>query len=239
MFTSLNPVSCARARFCTPHDRGDIWFTITSSEHALPEYGSLAEGLLDGRQVATDSGWRAVETLKPGDMVLTFDNGMQKLVDRISAPVAPDPRTSSLSMRCVSVPRGAIGNRRDITLLPSQLVLLECDYAAARFGDPFILVQAGALVGYRGITRGLLPTKMKSHMLAFKEEQIIHTDGSALLWCHATQHPTRTGARLPYRRLTNIQVDAFLSWIKTTQTSTPAKRPDPFVPQHNMPMMLH
>lgn len=238
MFTSLNPVHGSRARFCTPHDRGDIWLATACSDYALPDFGSLAEGLLDGRQVATDTGWRGVETLKPGDMVLTFDNGMQKLVDCVAQPVSADPRLGGAAW-CVSVPRGAIGNRRDITLLPSQLVLLECDYAAARFGDPFILVQAASLEGYRGITRDLLPVMVQSHMLSFSSEQIIHTDGSALLWCHGARNALHTTAPLPYRRLTKTQVDAFLMWIRTTQNDTVPYPGHGATPVQAMPLRLH
>lgn len=237
MFTSLDTVPGSRARYCTPQDRGDIWFTTTCSDYALPDFGGLAEGLLEGRQVATDTGWRGVETLKPGDMVLTFDNGMQKLVDCVATPVSADPRFAGASW-CVSVPKGAIGNRRDITLLPSQLVLLECDYAATRFGDPFILVQAASLEGYRGISRDLLPVMAQSHMLSFRTEQIIHTDGSALLWCHGTRNATRTQNPLPYRRLTKTQAEAFIWWIRSMQAErTP--RPGYATPVHAMPMRLH
>lgn len=37
--------------------------------------------LLSGTRVATVMGWRAVEALAAGDVVLTFDSGLQKLTE--------------------------------------------------------------------------------------------------------------------------------------------------------------
>lgn len=41
-------------------------------------------GFAAGTQVATNLGWRDVKTLQKGDMVLTFDDGLQKIthIDR-------------------------------------------------------------------------------------------------------------------------------------------------------------
>lgn len=207
MLTSIHSVPGSRARFCTIHDRGNVWPDAMTSDHILPAFGPLSEGLLAGRLVATDTGWRAVETLAPGDMVLTFDHGMRKLVANTLATVSADPRYGT--PWGMLVPAGALGNRRAITLLPSQLVLLDCDYAAARFGDPFILAPAGLLEGYKGITRTDLASGHSSHMLAFEDEEIVHADGSALLLCYAHRRQNRHMHPQTHPRITSAEAEAF------------------------------
>ncbi len=185
MFLSLQTVPSFSARFCTIHDRSDVWPMATSSDTALPDFGALAEGLMKGTLVATESGWRAVETLRPGESVLTFDNGMRKLVSCSSAPINRDPRTGNAAWG-LTVPQGALGNRAAMTLLPSQLVLLDCEFGQSQYGEPWVLVPAALLEGYKGIFRSDLGETPRSYMLAFENAEIVHTNGSALLACYAS-----------------------------------------------------
>ena len=214
MLPSLLTVTSSCARYRTMQDRGEVWPSATTPAALLPDFGSLAEGLLSGRLVATDFGWRPVETLVPGDMVLTFDRGMRRLESVLAAPVGPDPRTGSMA-RALHVPKDAIGNRHAITLLPSQLVLLDCPYAEANFGDSFMLVAAAYLEGYKGIRRSRLAPGVQSYMLAFAREEIIHADGSALLSCHATTRRTQLTNPIAYPRLTSAQATDFRHWVQT------------------------
>lgn len=204
MFHSLSTVYRSSARFCTVHDRGDVWQTAVSSDHPLPDFGTLSEGLLAGSLVATETGWRTVETLAPGDGVLTFDNGIRKLVDCVVAPVDHSGQCSGAAWG-LTVPKDTLGNRAAMTLLPSQLVLMDCDYATRHYGDPFILVPAGLLEGYRGIERTCLAQGLQTHMLAFDDAEIVHANGSALLACHAT----RKGLTRNYPCVTWPEAEAF------------------------------
>lgn len=213
MLPSLLTVTSSCAQYRTMQDRGNVWPGPETPGALLPDFGSLAEGLLPGRRVATDTGWRGVETLAPGDMVLTFDHGMRQVQNILATPVGPDPRTGHMA-RALHVPKGAIGNRRDITLLPGQLVLLECDYAEAHFGNPFMLVPAAYLDGYKGITRTRLAPAVTSYMLAFNCEEIVHADGSALLSCHAADRSARPARPHAYPRLSAAQAPAFRDWAR-------------------------
>lgn len=219
MFTSLQAVTSARAGFCTIHDRGDAWPTAISPDQILPDFGTLAEGLLAGRRVATPTGWRAVETLEPGDMVLTFDNGMQRLAGCIANRVGVNPRTGCTNWG-LSIPKGVLGNRRAMTVLPTQTVLMDCAYGDAHYGDPFVLVPAGLLDGYKGICRVPLSSAIQSYMLAFDNEEIVHTDGSALLACHTGAHGAG-GQGLPYPRLTWAEAAAFRASLQGQKQNGP------------------
>lgn len=213
MLPSLHTVTSSCARYRTIQDRSDVWPGAMTPGALLPDFGGLAEGLLPGRLIATQKGWRKVETLVPGDMVLTFDHGMRPLRTVLATPIEPDPRGTGMA-RALHVPKGAIGNRRAITLLPSQLVLLDCAYAEARFGDPFMLVPAACLEGYKGIARIRLASGLKSYMLAFSCAEIVHADGSALLSCHAAERTARCAQPKGYPVLSPGQTQEFKHWVR-------------------------
>ena len=168
------------------------------------------DGLLPGTLVATGCGWRKIETLQPGEMVLTFDNGMQPVtrVHDLTIPHASLPAHKAFVMR---VPKGVLGNRRQIDLLPLQEIIIESDFAEARYGDPFVLIQALMLDGFDGIHRAPLQGNLQVFMPTFKHEQLVHTCGMALLTARAesdfspldacNQAPERDYMRLPLQDL--------------------------------------
>ncbi|MEM8656027.1 MAG: Hint domain-containing protein [Pseudomonadota bacterium] len=143
----------------------------------------VTRGLLAGTRVATSMGWRAVEALAAGDMVLTFDAGVQPLVEvrreMFWTADAPVP----VAYESVFVPAGTLGNSDDLELLPDQGVLVESDAACDAYGDPFAVVSAKSLEGYRGIRRVAPRTQIEVVTLVFADEQVVYAEGGALLHC--------------------------------------------------------
>ena len=113
----------------------------------------LASGLITGTVVATAAGWRPVEAIVRGDLVLTFDRGMQPVRAVIRGIHWDRDGDCPRSLWPLGVPAGALGNQQAMTLLPEQCVMVESDTAEVMFGDPFALSNAGDLVGLRGIER--------------------------------------------------------------------------------------
>jgi len=161
-----------------PHDPDER----RHAEECLPEDSDFRlSGFTAGTRIATERGWRPVEAITVGDKVLTFDNGAQRVVavtrgahfavcDALPDFAAP-----------VDVPVGAIGNEEPLVLLPEQPVLVESDAAEAMTGDPFALVPAKALVGYRGIERfrSLRPVEVIS--LHFENDELVFAEGGGLM----------------------------------------------------------
>ncbi|EEW26735.1 Hint domain-containing protein [Rhodobacter ferrooxidans] len=156
-------------------------------------------GILAGTYVATPNGWRAVETLLPGDVVLTFESGPQALV-RVERLALPE--VAEIGLRLVwplKVPVGAMENRQGIVLLPEQRVLIESDAAEELYGQPFVLVPAAALMGFRGID--LCPVGARpAFSLQFAADQIIYGGRGMLLHCPSpaskvTEYPLLTAAQ--------------------------------------------
>lgn len=143
-------------------------------------------GLLAGTRVATVMGWRAAEALAPGDMVLTFDNGLRELVDVRRDTFWVADMMAPAAYAAVFVPAGAMGNSADLELLPDQGVLIESDAACDVHGDPFAVVPAKALDGFRGIRRMAPRTQVEVITLVFADEQVIYAEGGALIHCPRT-----------------------------------------------------
>ncbi len=141
-----------------------------------------SRGLVAGTRVGTSMGWRAVEALAPGDFVLTFDNGLQQLVEvRRETYFMSEEMMGKADM--LAVPAGAMGNSVDVTLLPDQGVLIESEAACDAQGDPFAVLRAKVLEGFRGITRMPRPTKLEVITLVFANEEVVYAEGGILLHC--------------------------------------------------------
>jgi hypothetical protein len=142
-------------------------------------------GFAAGALVATHLGWRPVEALTTGDHVLTFDNGLQPItaVTRGAYWLAPGDCPDHLLP--ISVPVGVLGNDRPMTLLPEQSVMVESDAAEELLGDPFALISAEGLLGFKGIHRMRPWQAFDVVTLHFVQDQVIYADGGALVYCPA------------------------------------------------------
>ena len=150
--------------------------------------GGLAaqtHGMMAGTVVASNLGWRAIEALAAGDMVLTFDNGMQEIVEIRRMTFWTDAPDTPRAQWPVIVPAGALENREELTLLADQGVLVESDAASDIYGDPFAIVPAHALEGLRGIYRAAPQQQIELIAIYFAQEQVIYAEGGALVHCPA------------------------------------------------------
>lgn len=138
-------------------------------------------GFVAGTRIATQLGWRPVEALTVGDVVMTFDHGAREImaVTRGTTFVSADVRPE---LACpVSVPAEAIGNEEPLILMPEQTVMIESDIAEAATGDPFALIPARLLVGYRGIERTLALRPVEVVTLHFEADEIVYAEGGTLV----------------------------------------------------------
>ncbi|SOB92621.1 Hint domain-containing protein [Rhodobacter sp. JA431] len=182
--------------------RADRWEEPEGFESVFATQGfstvsniSHSDGIVAGTRIATAMGWRPVEAMAAGDMVMTFDHGMRpvRAVHRshLFAGRAKLPR----SMMPLAVPEGALGNASPMLLLPEQNVLVESDLAEAVFGDPFALIPAAALEGYRGITRITPHQRIEIITLQFDEDEVIYANGTGMIHC-ASVHGTSISAMI-------------------------------------------
>lgn len=143
----------------------------------------LASGFVAGTRIATSTGWRPVETLAEGDQVLTFDGGMQELRGVIRGRLWRNAELCPESLWPLYVPAGALGNRQPMELLPEQAVLIESDTADAILDDPFTLVSAASLAGFRGIERIAPQEEIDVIQLVFDQDEVVFAASGALVHC--------------------------------------------------------
>ncbi|MEL6551405.1 MAG: Hint domain-containing protein [Pseudomonadota bacterium] len=109
-----------------------------------------------GTAIATPRGERAVESLKPGDRVITRDNGIQEIAWTGARTLSPKELARAQEMRPVLVKAGALGHglpERDIIVSPQHRMLMASDKTQLYFEEREVLVAAKHLVGMDGVTR--------------------------------------------------------------------------------------
>ncbi len=174
-------------------DRGNVWpddLQATPSMPGMNDFDTVAEGLIAGTTVATEMGWIPVEDLRVGDRVVTFDNGMQRLAAVSVSTLYTAEKQAPRAVWPVQIPEKVLGNRTALTVLPEQALLIESDESEALFGDPFVLVSAASLDGYKGITRVPPTRSVQIVTLHFESEEVIYANGTALVHC-PNNNPTR------------------------------------------------
>ncbi len=150
-------------------------------------YGStgVMSGIVSGTQVATALGWRDVAALQEGDLVLTFDMGLQPVKRITRQPLWSGPDACPEDFWPLRVPAGVLDNETAMTLLPRQGVVLESDVAEARLGDPFALITGAALEGVQGIERVFPQDDMCVLTLHFDSAQVVFAEHGTLMLCPA------------------------------------------------------
>lgn len=168
------------------HDHPDLEEAWEDAiDHGAHPAADMTAGLVVGTLVGTEGGWRPVETLRAGDKVMTFDDGLQEIAGTRHGMLWTPPMVCPEPLWPLTVPRGALGNDHSMTFLPDQPVLVESDAAEDIYGDPFVLVPAAALEGRLGIQRVLPAEPVEVVALGFAKDQIIYVNGSALTFCPA------------------------------------------------------
>lgn len=134
-----------------------------------------------GTIIETAGGPRPVETLRPGDPVLTRDNGMQTLRWQGGTHVTRDGLDLRPNLRPVLIRAGALGLGSpavDLTVSPQHRVLVRSRIAHRLFRDAEILVAAKHLIGLPGI-EAVIPANGVTYVhLLFDRHEIVLSNGA-------------------------------------------------------------
>lgn len=193
--------------------------TYAGFERMETSFADVNTGIAAGTKVATRQGWREVEALAPGDDVLTFDNGVQKITEIRRFTVWSTTHDVNPERWPLHVPVGALGNANHMTLMPDQPVMIESDAAEDYYGDAFALILAGALDGFRGIERITPPCRTDVVCLHFAADQMVYTNGGALFLCPMVVDILSGVEQAPseYTLLNDDQADIVLSLMELNE----------------------
>ncbi len=124
-----------------------------------------------GTLVQTPSGERAVETLQPGDLVLTKDDGPQPLrwIGRRQIQAKGD-------FAPIRIAANTFGQHRTLLLSPLHRVLIRDSLAELLFGEREVLVAARDLVNDRSVRRIEGGSVEYVHIL-FDRHQVVFSEG--------------------------------------------------------------
>lgn len=160
-----------------PPPERDLWITevmLTASASARPA-GVIC--FLPGTRIATPQGARAVETLEPGDLVSTRDNGAQPLVWRGETRLSGAELYLHPQLRPFRLMAGAFGQGRpdsDLLISPGHRLLLS---RKGWPGEPEVLVAATDLEDGHRLRRDFSVSSVRYVHLMLARHEILTANG--------------------------------------------------------------
>jgi hypothetical protein len=181
--------------FLTPNvGKADITFTnendaagglsgfFTTPDGTLVNFSEIENIICftPGARILTPQGARAIETLRPGDLVITRDNGPQP-VRWIGASTVPGHDRFAPVRIAAHVLDGATA---PLLVSPQHRVLFTGYKAELLFGTDEVLVAAKHLIDGRDVTLAPRPAVTYLHLM-FDRHEVIYAEGAATESFHA------------------------------------------------------
>lgn len=156
-------------------DTEDFNFTYTIDNGTDTDVGFVnatsVPCFVAGTLIATPSGERPAETLQPGDLVLTQDDGPQPLRWIGTRKVAAAGEFAPIHIRA-----NTFGTHRDLLLSPLHRVLIRDSLAEVLFGESEVLIAARDLINDRSVTRRAGGEVTYVHLM-FDRHQVVYSEG--------------------------------------------------------------
>ncbi len=133
-----------------------------------------------GTAIRTPTGVVAVEWLRPGDLVLTRDNGPREVLWTGSRHMSGARLHAMPHLRPVRICESALGQGRpdgDLLVSPSHRILLRGPAARALFNTPEVLVRAGDMVDDHAIRTDLTLREVTYHHILLEQHEILFANG--------------------------------------------------------------
>ena len=198
-------------------------------QHYAPQLGDLHVCFLAGTPIATPNGEVPVETLRPGDLVLTRDHGAQPLVWATSSRISPEAIDRAPDLRPIRIAPGALGAG-----LPRQMVEVSPQHRLLILHDiQEYLITARHLMraGRSGLSVRRDDTAFTLVHIAFADHQVVLAGGAAMESFYAG--PMAVRALGPAQRLSLI-----VALPEVARGENPMKPARPFLRARDYMQML-
>jgi hypothetical protein len=83
----------------------------------------------------------------------------------------------------ILIPPGVLENDAPIRVMPDQGLMVESDTVLDILDDPFAVIPARALTGFRGIAPALPTGPVTVSTIAFAADQVVYVEGGLLAYC--------------------------------------------------------
>lgn len=186
-----------------PPANRDLWVVRTSIDRARVAGSRDGGGIIcftPGTRIATPNGPRLIQSLQPGDLVLTKDDGPQQILWTGSRRMSGARLYAMPHLRPIRFRSGALGIDRpepDLIVSPAHRMLVKGPAALALFGTTEVLVRAEDLVNDGAIATDhalrevtYVHILLERHNIVFAngvETESFHPSNSALEMVDASQ----------------------------------------------------
>ncbi len=127
-----------------------------------------------GTRILTQSGYRRVENLHPGDMIVTRDDGLQPL-----RWIGASRSNAQSNTAPIEIAKGALpGGNKTLRVSPQHRMLVEGYHAELLFGEREVFVAAAHLVNGHDVRRTQGGVVTYIHLM-LERHQVIFADGMA------------------------------------------------------------
>ncbi len=127
-------------------------------------------------RIATATGPQPIERLRPGDLVVTRDAGLEPIRWIGAVTCAAEGNLTP-----IRIPAGSLGQglpARDLLVSPQHRMLFRSKAAFRMFGQPEVLVPARKLVGFAGIEEAEGLAEITYLHLLFDRHEVVFAEGA-------------------------------------------------------------
>ncbi|PID35328.1 MAG: type I secretion protein [Rhodobacterales bacterium] len=155
----------------------------TTGETANINYTNIEEVVpcfTPGTLIATPTGERRVEDLRPGDRVITRDNGIQPIAWAGGRAMGCKELAQGPHLRPILIRAGALGNNlpaQDLLVSPNHRVLVANERTALYFDEREVLASAKHLVDNKGIVQ-VDPTEVTYLHFMCERHEVVLSNGA-------------------------------------------------------------
>lgn len=157
-------------------------FDVERTSHTQNnQYSDYTACFAQNTLIQTPHGARPIETLRPGDMVVTGDGASQPLRLALTRAVSADELRDNPNLRPVRISRGALGAglpARDLLVSPQHRMLVSSPIVQRMFGQNQVLISARKLTQLPGIFVDETVETVTYHHLVFTEHQIVFAENA-------------------------------------------------------------
>lgn len=154
-----------------PLEDGVQYVKVSGSNNGTSFYSDYITCFAAGTMIQTAQGARAVENLRPGDEVWTFEDGLQPVLWSACSRVVGLGRFAP-----VHIAAGSLGNSEDLLVSQQHRICVENAMAELFFGQASVLVAAKHLCGLPGIDIRPCPEITYAHFM-FDRHRLVRAAG--------------------------------------------------------------
>ena len=163
---------------------GTIDTSTTQTQFASLTAMGVPPCFAPGTEILTPLGPRPVETLWPGDLIITADHGAQPVrwIGRRDVNFQSTANQHAINDKPIQFKAGSLGNgipHRDLIVSPQHRMILSGPEVAAHFASREVLALAKGLVGLPGVRVMKGRQQVSYYALLFDRHEIIFAEGAA------------------------------------------------------------